>query len=600
VFKQQQVTTVMTDNNEQDISRKVTNVAGDSREWIDWKKKFIAMSTKQKCAFITYKARPAEAVEREKWDTANREFHSNLVLYTAEGAYHLVDQHSEHQNGLAAWRALNQRYEPRGSSGRTKVLKEFNDLKMEETDEPQTFFSKLEKIREQMANTGLTLLEGATAMRDIAIAALPFKYQNIVVQLERDPDYTYDELKTVTIDYFEKFILPHVPVKTTKTKGSTATSTTQLALAVEQATCDFCYKSGHQEHECRKKQRLQQQFKQENAGLQQQSKSQHYNGAQHSKNKTTTNKSDKKCFRCQRKGHVKSECRSSATRSNRRQQSSTIMATTGGQSTMIATTASDGDSSEEEITFLAFNTPTDTEDISTSTWIVDSGCTIHMTGNTLGLTSFHPKEGIVHAAGEHILRSIGTGTLPVAIQNNRGKDIQVNLKEVLIVPDLGKNLLSVNRLQDQGLDVHFGSIGNHIVARGHTFPIRHNKGKKLYEITIRRTHNKDNVSPKPGGSSPTGLYLATTEDVALTWHRRMGHRNINDLIALSKAGVDIPHLKDIKRKCNVCQLGKHTRISFSAIKDSPERVLMEQVDVDLVGPIKPPSVGGARFACLFT
>jgi hypothetical protein len=453
---------------------------------------------------------------------------------------------------------------------------------MGDLEHPNMFFLRLQELRRRMTDIGCTILEREDDVKVIAITLLPKAYNSVVLELEGRPvEYTYAQLKSQVISHYKREIFTQKTNTESTTAATTSTDTTATtvttALSME-TTCTYCSKRGHQEYECRKKKREEQRTK------------------GHSKGKFKEHKksgpSDKKSYSWGKPGHLSTDYRSKKKVTN----PTTMLATNN-------TNSSDSESSsEDDIALLASSTARDAPEDSkiTAQWIVDSGCTTHMTSSMQGLTSYVPKTGSVHAAGGHILKSTGSGSLPVLLQNNKGQYIKVTLHDVLIVPELKRSLLSVTKLHELGVSVVLGATATHIETRDQVFPISHNKGKSLYELRVTRRNNRFPPATRQLATRATPTAHLASEDLALTWHRRLGHRNMSDLLALSKAGLGIPILRDITTKCDVCQLGKHQRTSFSPLKEPTQFSLMQQADVDLIGPIRPASLGGSKYACVFT
>jgi hypothetical protein len=569
--------------------KKVKSFTGKRSEWDLWKKKFLALITHKKYHLSIDTPQRPEGAAGAAWDEANLQLYTQLVLYCDGDPGSVVDQFEHTKNGRHAWRALLRKYDTHGAHGKATLVREMRTLEMGDLEDPDTFFIRIERLRRRMASIGFTLLDDEDHLKIIAVTLLPEAYNPIVVELEgRAVEYTYQQLKDQVVSFYTRSIFTqktNKPISATATSQDTTTVTT--ALFTTDTTCGYCSKRGHQEYECRKKKREQQQ---QTKG---QTKDNKFNKGNNKKSG-----SDKKCYTCGKTGHISTECRS-------KQKKRTDPTTT---STMLVTTStgSDSDTSscddDDDIALLAsMSTPDTPVDTKSTTWVVDSGCTTHMTASMQGLTSFVPKDGSVHAAGGHVLKSTGSGTLPILLRNNKGKDIKVTLCDVLIVPELQKSLLSVTKLHELGVNVLLGATATQIEAKNQVFPIHHNKGKSLYEVSIIRRHNSYPTS----GAGQLALWTKSatstaSEDLALTWHRRMGHRNMGDLLALSKAGIGIPALKDISTKCDTCQLGKHTRTSFGTVKEPGQFSLMQQADVDLLGPLRPASLGGSRYACIFT
>jgi len=62
----------------------------------------------------------------------------------------------------------------------------------------------------------------------------------------------------------------------------------------------------------------------------------------------------------------------------------------------------------------------------------------------------HDPSGKVRVAGGAILTSVGRGTMRIAVRDHMGKQWRIDIIDVLIVPGLGVNLLSVSKLAERG------------------------------------------------------------------------------------------------------------------------------------------------------
>jgi hypothetical protein len=91
-----------------------------------------------------------------------------------------------------------------------------------------------------------------------------------------------------------------------------------------------------------------------------------------------------------------------------------------------------------------------------STWWIDSGATIHVTNS---LQRFHTRR--VLQRGERSIRVVNDveaeveaiGKLPLELNN----DFILRLNNVLYIPSLSRNLISVSCLDDDGFDCQFGN-----------------------------------------------------------------------------------------------------------------------------------------------
>nr|GEV10024.1 hypothetical protein [Tanacetum cinerariifolium] len=154
-------------------------------------------------------------------------------------------------------------------------------------------------------------------------------------------------------------------------------------------------------------------------------------------------------------------------------------------------------------------------------FIVDSGCSKHMTGYLKLLINFVEKfSGTVKFGNDQIAPILGYGDL---VQG------AVMIKRVYYVEGLNHNLFSVGQFCDADLEVAF---------RKSTCYIRNLKGNDLL--------------------------------TAWLWHRRLSHLNFNTINLLSKNDivVGLPKLKFIKdHLCSSCELEKAKQKSFHTHMD---------------------------------
>ena len=89
----------------------------------------------------------------------------------------------------------------------------------------------------------------------------------------------------------------------------------------------------------------------------------------------------------------------------------------------------------------------------TNTWYIDSGASSHMTG-AREMFSELSQAGIdveVVLGDDTLVRAVGRGTITF----QRESMSPMNLRDVLFVPGLKKNLISVSMIEDRGLGVTF-------------------------------------------------------------------------------------------------------------------------------------------------
>lgn len=215
--------------------------------------------------------------------------------------------------------------------------------------------------------------------------------------------------------------------------------------------------------------------------------------------------------------------------------------------------------------------------VSSDDFVVDSGATKTMVQSTDGFIAWEPDARPVHVVGKRSLRAKGIGTLRVSVVNQHGKTCILRLSNVLIVPDLGFNLLSIKSLCDKGASASFTQDGGQLGVGDHTFPFT--AVGSLYTMPMR---------PVAEGA----FAVVSTGEL---WHGRCGHRHAADIKQLGAIGLLPPRLK-MPDNCDACQVGKHKKLSCRGKLDRGVTSPLERVYVDLLGPVKADCFDGAKYA----
>nr|GEX04031.1 retrovirus-related Pol polyprotein from transposon TNT 1-94 [Tanacetum cinerariifolium] len=160
-------------------------------------------------------------------------------------------------------------------------------------------------------------------------------------------------------------------------------------------------------------------------------------------------------------------------------------------------------------------------------FIVDSGCSKHMTGNLKLLINFVEKFlGTVKFGNDQIAPILGYGDL---VQG------AIAIKRVYYVEGLNHNLFSVGQLCDADLEVAFRKSTCYIRDLKGNDPLTGSRGTDLYSITLQ-----DSNCP-----NPIFLIAKATSSQAWLWNRCLCHLNFDTINLLSKNDimVGLPKLK---------------------------------------------------------
>ncbi|GJX93411.1 retrovirus-related pol polyprotein from transposon TNT 1-94 [Tanacetum coccineum] len=213
-------------------------------------------------------------------------------------------------------------------------------------------------------------------------------------------------------------------------------------------------------------------------------------------------------------------------------------------------------------------------------WIVDSGCSKHMTGDRSLLRNFIEKfMGTVRFKNDNFTAITGYGDYT---QGN------ITICHVYYVEGLGHNLFSVGQFCDGDLEVAFHSK---------TCYVRNLEGDDL--LTGGRESNLYTISIfDMAASSPVCLMSNATSTKLWLWHRRLSHLNfgtINDLTRLDL--VDgLPKFKYEKdHLCSACERGKSKKASHPPKLVPSDHSKLELLYMDLCGPIRVASINGKKY-----
>ncbi|KAI5333503.1 hypothetical protein L3X38_023634 [Prunus dulcis] len=220
-------------------------------------------------------------------------------------------------------------------------------------------------------------------------------------------------------------------------------------------------------------------------------------------------------------------------------------------------------------------------------WYIDSGCSNHMTGDEGLLVNIRRNlsSKVKMGTGEIVLVA-GKGTL--VIKTKLGKK---HIQEVMLVPGLEENLLSVGQMMEHGYYLVFGgnmvdvyddlSLGNRIVR-------------------VQMTNNR--CFPLTMLPASELALRASVSHCLQTWHKRFGHLNERSMKLLENQGMvhGLPHLEQMSVVCAGCMLGKQHRDSFPLESTWRASYPLELVHTDICGPMKTDSISGNKYFLLFT
>ena len=404
------------------------------------------------------------------------------------------------ESAAGAWKALKNHHEKSTLTNKIFLLKRLCRMQMPTNGNMEEHINFLLDLVGQLEALGEKLAEHLVVA--LLLCSLPDNYNPLITALESrdEKDLTLEMVKAKLINEYKRNNGTEIYPITLNDKEN-AMKITKGKPAYTKFSCHFCHKKGHFQRDCYSyKKSLEK-------------------NPEKPKNEQPRNESQK-------------------------------------AKKIFTNNASDTDESDNEEKpgkykcFMMKNQPKTIKPV--DDWYIDSGASSHMCNNLKFFTKIqmgtnHPVE---LPDGRDIFASgIGKGIIPCI--NEKGEIQEIVTKNVLYVPELDTNLLSVRKLTSLGFKVNFSGTDcticeeTTIIATGstdHSNLYRLNTKEKLYKVMC---NNMSNCIHK--------------------WHRRFGHRNVDAVKKLINHNmVEGMKMNSCKTKsiCECCIQGKMTRLPF--------------------------------------
>ncbi|KAA0067607.1 retrotransposon protein, putative, Ty1-copia subclass [Cucumis melo var. makuwa] len=211
-------------------------------------------------------------------------------------------------------------------------------------------------------------------------------------------------------------------------------------------------------------------------------------------------------------------------------------------------------------------------------WIMDSGCTFHMTPHRDFLTNFQKGDGGKVLLGDNGICDVKrTGSVQIATHDEM---VRI-LTNVRYVPKLKRNLISLGELDRSGCTIK-SENGVMKVTKGSLVKLRGTLRHGLYVLEGTTV------------SGSTAIASGKVTYMFMLWHNRLAHVSERGLQALSQQGL-LEGVKNVELSfCEHCIMGKCTRVQFGKGKHTTKGIL-DYVHSDLWGPTKEAFMGGSRY-----
>ncbi|XP_033212155.1 uncharacterized protein LOC117169759 [Belonocnema kinseyi] len=237
-----------------------------------------------------------------------------------------------------------------------------------------------------------------------------------------------------------------------------------------------------------------------------------YAKGKQTKQKETSTKRKGSCYYCKKPGNWARVCR------NKKKANS-------NSESLVAQQTKDQDFQKGSGSAAEFfNAETSLAQVNEDIWFADSGATEHMSFRKewfKNLKGFSNNEYSVLVEDGNSLCVKGKGDIEVEVQNDCGNLTKHKIGDILYVPHIKKNLLSIGRSSEKGMEIIFKEGGQNVSFYKNNRLIvdatRHNK--RLYRMNF-----------KPVGVAETHFVETKT---FVKWNERLGHVNFKTFLLLT-------------------------------------------------------------------
>ena len=226
-------------------------------------------------------------------------------------------------------------------------------------------------------------------------------------------------------------------------------------------------------------------------------------------------------------------------------------------------------------------------------WVIDSGASQHLSAQKDCFLDYQPISPLKIQIGDGSeIEAVGKGNITLETET-----ASILLRDVLYVPDIGTNLLSVAKAVDHGHNLTFSPTGCQIRGTRTQERIDGVREGNIYLLRAKRF----------------ALATLSNQDVAVSpevWHRRLGHRDFGaaaqGVIGKAVVGLDVKEIggnrmtigEVVDRVCETCVGGRQHKEKMTGSREKAHD-LLECVHSDVCGPMQTATITGERYFVTF-
>jgi hypothetical protein len=215
-------------------------------------------------------------------------------------------------------------------------------------------------------------------------------------------------------------------------------------------------------------------------------------------------------------------------------------------------------------------------------WVLDSGCTNHMTGEKEMFTSFEKNDcpsGSITFDDNSQGKILGYSKIAITTDHS--------ISNVFLVESLDYNLLFVSQLCEMGYNCLF-------INKGVTIFRRSDDSYAFSGILRGKLYLMNFISEE----MELDKCLIANTNISWLWHHRLVHVGMRNLHKLQKEGnilvlMNVTFLKNMS--CGACQARKQVGAPHHAKNIMTATRHLEMLHMDLFGPITYINIGGNKY-----